>query len=88
MVRIDKGYCENCECIINKQKHQIDNKVRRQDHIFSTRLPYADKTVREIYYSMVNTFYNSTQEMVDKLQQFKGKTKLKFYKNKFIFMMK
>ena len=30
---------------------------------------------------MVNTTYNSTQEMIDKLQQFKCNTKLKFYKN-------
>ena len=30
---------------------------------------------------MVNTTYNSTQEMIDKLQQLKGKTKLKFSKN-------
>ena len=29
---------------------------------------------------MVNTTYNSTQDMIDKLQQFKGKTKLKFFK--------
>ena len=31
--------------------------------------------------NMVNTTYNSTHEMIDKLQQLKGKTKLKFYKN-------
>ena len=30
---------------------------------------------------MVNTPYNSTEDMIDKLQQLKGKTKLKFYKN-------
>ena len=30
---------------------------------------------------MVNTFYNSTEDMINKLQQLKGKTKLKFYKN-------
>ena len=30
---------------------------------------------------MVNTNYNSTEDMVNKLQQLKGKTKLKFYKN-------
>ena len=30
---------------------------------------------------MVNTTYNSTEDMIDKLQQLKGKTKLKFYKN-------
>ena len=30
---------------------------------------------------MVNTTYNSTEDMIDKLQQLEGKTKLKFYKN-------
>ena len=31
--------------------------------------------------NMVNTTYNSTEDMIDKLQQLKGKTELKFYKN-------
>ena len=30
---------------------------------------------------MVNTNYNSTEDMINNLQQLKGKTKLKFYKN-------
>ena len=30
---------------------------------------------------MVNTDYNSTEDMINKLQELKGKTKLKFYKN-------
>ena len=30
---------------------------------------------------MVNTNYNTTQEMIEKLQLLKGNTKLKFYKN-------
>ena len=30
---------------------------------------------------MVNTNYNSSKDMINKLQQLKGKTKLKFYKN-------
>ena len=30
---------------------------------------------------MVNTTYNSTEDINNKLQQLKGKTKLKFYKN-------
>ena len=29
---------------------------------------------------MVNTNYNTTEDMINKLQQLKGKTKLKFYK--------
>ena len=31
--------------------------------------------------NMVNTTYNTTEDMIKKLQELKGKTKLKFYKN-------
>ena len=31
--------------------------------------------------NMINTTYNSTEDMISKLQELKGKTKLKFYKN-------
>ena len=31
--------------------------------------------------NMVNTNYNSSEDMINKLQQLKGKTKLNFYKN-------
>ena len=47
----------------------------------STRLPYANKKIREIWMSMVTTNNNSTEDMIDKLQQLKGKTKSKFSKN-------
>ena len=81
-LEFDKGYySKNCEFIINKQKYQIDKKILRQDRDFSTRLNYANKKIREIWMNMVNTIYNSTEDMIDKLQQLKGKTKLKFYKN-------
>ena len=81
-LEFDKGYyCQNCEYIINKQKHQIDKNVRRQDHDFSTRLNYANKKIIEIWMNMVNTNYNSTEDMINKLQSLKGKTKLRFYKN-------
>ena len=81
-LKFDKGYyCTNCEYIINKQKHQIDKKVRRQDRDFSTRLNYAIKKIREIYINMVNTNYNTIEDMINKLQSLKGKTNLKFYKN-------
>ena len=71
----------NCEYIINKQRHQIDKKLRRQDHYFPTRLPYANKKIREIWMKMVNTTYNSSEVMINKLQSLQGKTKLKLYKN-------
>ena len=81
-LEFDKGYyCTICEYIINKQKHQIDKKVLRQSHDFSTRLNYANKKIREIYINMVNTNYNSIEDMIDKLQSLKGKSELKFYKN-------
>ena len=81
-LEFDKGYyCKNCEYIINKQKHQIDKKVLRQDQYFSSRLNYAYKNVREIWTNMVNTTYKSTEGMINKLKQLKGKTELKFYKN-------
>ena len=81
-LEFDKGfYCTSCEYIINKQKHQIDKKVRRHDHDFSTRLNYANKKIREIYINMANTTYNSSEDMINKLQSLKGKTKLKVYKN-------
>ena len=80
-LEFDKGYfCLNCEYIINKQKHQIDKKVLRQDRDFSTRLNYSDKKIRDIWMNMVNTTYYSTEDMNNKLQSLKGKTKLKFYK--------
>ena len=32
-LEFDEGfYCQNCHYFINKQIHQNDNKVRRQDH--------------------------------------------------------
>ena len=63
--------------LINKNIKLI-KKVRRQDHCFSTRLPYAKKTIIETNYSVVNTTYNSTQDMIIVLRMLKGKTKLKF----------
>ena len=47
-LEFDKGcYCKNCEYIINKQKHQIDKQVLRQDRDFSTRLNYANKILEK-----------------------------------------
>ena len=78
-LEFDKGfYCHNCEYIINKQKHLIDKNFLRQDHIFSTRLNYANKKIREIWMKMVNTKYNSAEDMINKLQELNGKTKKNF----------
>ena len=51
------------------------------ENYLSTRLPYANKKIREIWMSMVTTNNNSTEDMIDKLQQLKGKKKSKFSKN-------
>ena len=56
-------------------------KILRQDRDFSTRLNYANKKIREIWMNMINTTYSTTEDMINKLQQLKGKTKFKFYKN-------
>ena len=56
-------------------------KVLRQDLYFSTRLPYANKEIREIWMNMVNTTYNSTEESIIKLHQLKSKTKINSYGN-------
>ena len=74
-------FYEKYEKLINKQKHQMDKKVLRQDRSFSTRLPYASKKIRTIFSSTVNTLYISTDDMIDKLQQIKYISKLVFYQN-------
>ena len=75
-LEFDKSYyCLNCEYIINKQKHQIDKKVLRQDYKFSTKLLYANKRIKDIWKNTVNTTNNTTEDMVNKLQQLKGQTK-------------
>ena len=78
-LEFDKGYyCTICEYIINKEKHQIDKKVLRQSQDFSSRLNYSIKRIREIY---VNIALFSLVYVIDKLQQLKGRSKLKIYKN-------
>ena len=63
-------------------------KVLRQHLYFSTRLQYANKKIREVYYYRVNTTYNSSEDMIQRLQELKGKTKLKFHDIEVIIMMR
>ena len=56
-------------------------KVLRQERDFSTRLNCANKKVRDNWMNMFNGTYNSTEHMINKLQELKGKTKLKYFKN-------
>ena len=44
-------------------------------------MPYANKKIREIWMKMVNKTYNTTEDMITKIQSLKVKTKLKIYKN-------
>ena len=68
-LEFDKGYYfTNCEYVINKQRHQIDRKVLRQDRDFSARLNYDNKKIKEKFINMVNTTYNSTEDMIIKIQ--------------------
>ena len=53
-------------------------KVLRQDHDFSSRLNYSIKKIREIYVNIANL---SLDNVIEKLQQIKGRIKLKIYKN-------
>ena len=65
-LEFDKGWhCQICEYISNEQKHHIDNGVLRQDQYFSARSPHATKNIREMFYSMANTTYNSKQDMIN-----------------------
>ena len=80
-LEFDNGYyCKNCEFIISKQKHHIDKNNLRQGRDFSTRLNYGNTKIREINIYMVNTTHKSSEDLINKLQSLKGKTKLKFYK--------
>ena len=73
-LEFDKGYyCRNCEFFINKQKRQIDEKVLRQERGLSNRLSYANKKIREIWMNMVNTTYNPTEDMINKVKKKKVK---------------
>ena len=82
MVEYDEYYqCEVCDVIMNKTKKEMGKKVFRQSKNFSTRLPYGEKKLKEIYDNMSQTKYKSYQEMIDKLQLLKGKTKLKYRQN-------
>ena len=56
-----------------KPKHQIDEKIFRQDKKFSTKLPHGNRKMRKLYFSMMNTKYKTTEEMIRK--SLKGKTK-------------
>ena len=53
----------------------------RQDLYFPIRLPFANKNIRDIICSIVNTTYISAEDMIINLRSLAGKTNLKLYKN-------
>ena len=75
-IEFDKSYiCPKIECGIKKQKHQIDKEVIRRDIKLSTRFYFANKKISEINFSMIKIKFKTTEEIVEKLQSFKSKTK-------------
>ena len=64
-----------------KKNIKLIKKILKQDRDFSTILSYANEKIREIWMNMAKTAYNSTEDMIDKLQELKRKTILMFYKN-------
>ena len=67
--------------LLTSKNINLIKKTLRQVLYFSTRLPYANTKIREIWIDMDNTTYNTTENMIDKSRELKGKKKLKFYKN-------
>ena len=53
----------------------------RQDLYFPIRLPFANKNIRDINYSIVNTTYISAEDKIINLRSLAGKTNLKLYKH-------
>ena len=58
---------------------RLVKKVLRQD-IFQLDYHVRIKKIREIWLGMVNTTYNSIKDMIVKLQEMKGISKLNFHK--------
>ena len=81
---IEDIFGQNCEFVVKKQKHEKSKKVREQYNNFSRSLSQAIK-IRERFYSMMNTKYITIGEMIGKLQNSKGKTKLRFHQGFTIF---
>ena len=55
--------------------------ILRQNKSFSTRLPFAKEKIRELKFSMVNKKPKTVEEMLNKSQNLKGKTKIKFHQD-------
>ena len=84
-IDFDKGYhCQNSQYINAKRKYQTDKRVRRKDGNFSTRPPYANKKMREIYFSTMNTKYKKGEELMNKGPKKNGRAKYKFHHDFFL----
>ena len=72
-IELDEGHFSPiCELNIIKRKYQIDQKAYRQDKLFSTELPNANKKTTEKYCSSMNTKYKTIERMITKLQNSEG----------------
>ena len=50
----DQGYfCQNCEFMLIKPKHQIVEKIRREKNTLSETLPYANTKFKQVCYCMM-----------------------------------
>ena len=67
--------------IINESVLWIKKYFGKNDKIFSSRLPYANRKFREIYFCKTNVKYRTTEDFITNLKESKGKTKLKFCQN-------
>ena len=70
-------FVENVNLLNKKQEHQVGRKVIRQDNCFSTRLTYACKKRRQLFYSIVIIKFETTEDMIKKLHIVKSQSKLK-----------
>ena len=72
-------YSQNYE-LISFWKNQIQKYLDKLTK-FSTRLPYAIRKIREIYFAMMNTEFRTIEDMIIELQNLEGKTKVRFHQN-------
>ena len=68
MVRIKVTFAKIVNILLTNKNIRLIKKFLGQDHYLFIKLPYANKKPREIWMNMVNTTYNSTEDMIKKLQ--------------------
>ena len=74
----ERNHCKTCHFNNNKRKHQLDEKVFRQNRNLFTSLPYANENIKEIHFSLIKRLYESTKKMADNLKHSQGLENKKF----------